>query len=244
MSVISEKNWVDNLYRSELFAGHSGTDIIDLCKDVVSIVYKMRQTKELSDPVNLRNHILQYLSRFKSNCKIAGYSDIAVNDALYAIVSLIDETVLSIPGDCRCVWLINPLQLHLFNNVIAGEEFYSRLDKLFVSPQQNTDILKIYYLCLSLGFEGKYKIYNSQERIKIVKKLSHLLIDKNGTVDFHIQVENGNHPVEEKKDKIKKVLVFLTLIFSLILTFEIITFKFLINEKENEIINQLRIKIR
>ncbi len=241
---ISEEDRVDNLHKSTSSLNYSGTKIIDLCKDLILIVNKMRETKELSDPISLRNQILQFLYQFKRNCNVAGYSDNAVNDAVYALVSLIDETVLSIPGDCRSYWLIKPLQLDLFNNIIAGEEFYSRLDNLLASPQLNTDILKIYVLCLSLGFEGKFRIYNSQERLKIFKKFRYLFSGSNGTIDFHIHVENNNHTVEKRNDKIKKVFFFLCLIFSVILTFEIIAFKYLIIVKENEIMNQLRIIIR
>jgi type IV/VI secretion system ImpK/VasF family protein len=201
----------------------------------------MKEKKELSDPINLRNQILQHLFQFKRNSKVAGYSDDLVNDALYAMVSLIDETVLSIPGDCRCYWLSKPLQLDLFNNIIAGEEFYSRLDKLLSSPQINADILKVYYLCLALGFEGKYKIYNYQDKQKIIRKLGSFFSDPDRIDGFHIHVENHNRIMNKREDRIRKVLFFLVLTFGVILTFEIIAFKILITIKENEILNQLKL---
>jgi len=31
-------------------------------------------------------------------------------------------------------------------------------------PEKKKDVLEVYYLCLSLGFEGKYKLYSPEER--------------------------------------------------------------------------------
>jgi type VI secretion system protein ImpK len=39
----------------------------------------------------------------------------------------------------------------------GGEEFFQILDRLKQQPAQNLDLLELAYLCLSLGFEGKYR---------------------------------------------------------------------------------------
>jgi type VI secretion system protein ImpK len=145
-------------------------DMPGLATDLFLIVIRMREAEELGDPASLRKLIVYYLDLFKKNCKTAGIADEAVNESLYAIVALIDEAVLSVPGPCRDYWFGRPLQLDLFGDNIAGEEFYKRLQKLQEAAEKKKDVLEVYYLCLSLGFEGKYKIMNPEERTGLIEE--------------------------------------------------------------------------
>jgi len=139
-------------------------DMPGLGTDLFLIVIRMRESEDLGDPASLRKLIMYYLDLFKRNCRTAGIAEDAVNESLYAIVALIDETVLSVGGACRDYWFGRPLQLDFFGDNIAGEEFYNRLQKLQTMAEKKKDVLEVYYLCLSLGFEGKYKILDPQER--------------------------------------------------------------------------------
>ncbi|MCX7727054.1 MAG: type IVB secretion system protein IcmH/DotU [Chitinispirillaceae bacterium] len=150
-------------------------DIEGLCTDLFLIVIRMREAEDLGEPAALRKLIHYYLDLFEKNCKAIGISSEAILNAKYAIVALIDETVLSVPGACRDFWLTRPLQLDLFGDNLAGEEFYNKLQKLLQEPEKNKDVLEIYYLCLSLGFEGKYKLYNTEERITVMEELGRKL---------------------------------------------------------------------
>jgi len=150
-------------------------DIAGLCTDLFLIVIRMRESENLGEPSALRKLISYYLDLFAKNCKAISLDDTTIRIAQYGLVALVDETVLSIPGSCRDFWITHPLQLDLFGDNLAGEEFYNKLKKLMLEPEKNKDILEIYYLCLSLGFEGKYKIANAEERISIIADLGRKL---------------------------------------------------------------------
>jgi type VI secretion system protein ImpK len=150
-------------------------DLTGLCTDIFLIVIRMREAEDLGDPASLRKLILFYLGLFEKNCKAINVEPETIADAKYAMVGLIDETVLSIPGVCRDFWIGNPLQLDLFGDNIAGEEFYNKLNRMLVAPEKKKDILEVYYLCLSLGFEGKYKIFNQEERSALIDNLGRVL---------------------------------------------------------------------
>jgi type VI secretion system protein ImpK len=143
-------------------------DMSGLATDLFLIVIRMRESEDLGDPSALRKLIMYYIDLFRRNCTTAGIAQEASADALYAIVALIDETVLSAGGACRDYWFGRPLQLDYFGDNIAGEEFYKRLQKLMAQAEKQKDALEVYYLCLSLGFEGRYKILDPQERSAIV----------------------------------------------------------------------------
>jgi type VI secretion system protein ImpK len=162
-----------NLDLSKTLGG--SRDITGLCTDLFLIVIRMREAEDLGDPAALRKLISYYISLFEKNCKAINVDAESINEAKYALVALLDETVLSIPGNCRDYWFTRPLQLDLFGDNIAGEEFFNKLQKLLVSPEKKKDILEIYYICLSLGFEGKYKIFNQEERAGLIDNLGRIL---------------------------------------------------------------------
>ncbi|MBN1981523.1 MAG: DotU family type IV/VI secretion system protein, partial [Chitinivibrionales bacterium] len=50
-------------------------------------------------------------------------------------------------------------------------------EKMVQEPQRMKDIIEIFYICLALGFEGKYRISgNFSERDVIIDKLARLLL--------------------------------------------------------------------
>ncbi|MBN1578151.1 MAG: type IVB secretion system protein IcmH/DotU [Chitinispirillaceae bacterium] len=146
-------------------------DLQGLCTDLFLIVIRMREAEDLGDPASLRKLIGYYLELFEKNCKSIGIPADSVLEAKYALVALIDETVLSVPGICRDYWFTRPLQLDLFGDNIAGEEFYNKLQKMLLETEKKKDALEIYYICLSLGFEGRYKLFNAEERVTIMDEL-------------------------------------------------------------------------
>ena len=139
-------------------------DMPGLATDLFLIVIRMREAEDLGDPAALRKLIMYFIDLFRKNCITAGIGKDTVEEAIYAIVALIDETVLSVPGVCRDYWFDRPLQLDLFGDNIAGEEFYVRLQRMLAQAEKKKDVLEVYYLCMSLGFEGKFKIMNPEER--------------------------------------------------------------------------------
>ena len=83
---------------------------------------------------------------------------------------------MTVPGECRDLWIVNPMQLELFGDNIAGEEFYHRLTKLMGQPERMKDVLEVYYLCLCLGFQGKYRLGNAAERDAVIENLARTLL--------------------------------------------------------------------
>jgi type VI secretion system protein ImpK len=73
------------------------------------------------------------------------------NEARFAVLSWVDETILNSNWPHRTQW--QHLMLTYYGTLNAGEEFFRRIDAL--GPQAN-DVREIYYICISLGFEGKY----------------------------------------------------------------------------------------
>lgn len=73
----------------------------------------------------------------------------------YAAVALVDETVMTSDWPGAEQWRREPLQKHYFDNFLAGEHFFTRLDEL--RSGADDDLLEIYFLCLCAGFQGRFR---------------------------------------------------------------------------------------
>jgi type VI secretion system protein ImpK len=146
-----------------------------LCTDLFLIVIRMREAEDIGAPDALAKLIRYYLDLFEKNCTVIGMPAGDVSAAKYALVALLDETVLSIPGSCRDYWISSPLQLEYFGDNIAGEEFFRKLDKLLVEPEKMHEILEVFYICLSLGFEGKYRISDPARLDMVIDNLGRII---------------------------------------------------------------------
>jgi len=99
----------------------------------------------------------------------AGLQEHDVQDMAYALVALADELALRRPGGIRDVWMSNPLQLHYFNENVAGEGFFYRLEHMIRDPSR-IEVLRVYYVCLLFGFQGKYAMRGGELELAAVTR--------------------------------------------------------------------------
>jgi type VI secretion system protein ImpK len=115
--------------------------------------------RELDGPVpspeTVHARIRGYIESLKQRASSHGVAERDTQDMVYAIVALADEVGINAPEPLHSYWMNQPLQLHYFNENIAGEGFFGRLNSL-LSDQRRIDVLRVYHLCLLFGFQGKY----------------------------------------------------------------------------------------
>ena len=66
----------------------------------------------------------------------------------------------------RPEWMKLPLANDLLGQPVAGEVFFERMEGLLRSAKDSSrlaDVLEVYLLCLTLGFEGKYSAERNAE---------------------------------------------------------------------------------
>jgi len=132
---------------------------------LLSFVPHIRVTQELGDPEGLRTRVVQAFADFEREAREQGLAEEDVRDAKYAIAALFDEMILNSAWPGKLSW--RPLQVEFFGVHMAGEEFFHRLDALRNAAGSRIEALEIFYICLQLGFEGKYKILGV-DKLKIL----------------------------------------------------------------------------
>jgi type VI secretion system protein ImpK len=89
----------------------------------------------------------------ESTARRGPYPPEDVSLARFAVCAWVDEAILSSTWAHRTLWQREQLQRIHFNTTDAGEEFFEKLNGLGLHQR---DVREVYYLCLALGFMGRY----------------------------------------------------------------------------------------
>ncbi|MBB4070215.1 type VI secretion system protein ImpK [Salinibacter ruber] len=130
-----------------------------------TLILNMRASDDFGDPESLRRRIKELLDDAEREALRVGASPDDIQSAKFALVAFIDETILSSDWARKEEWASTPLQLELYDQYDAGEVFFDRLERLREEPGAQAEVLEVYYLCMTLGFKGKYQIHG-QERLR------------------------------------------------------------------------------
>lgn len=87
-----------------------------------------------------------------------GYERDYVGKGTYAVVALVDESILNSPSPALRDWARGTLQELYWGNNTAGETFFELLDELIATEDSNSlaDVLEVFQMALLLGFRGRY----------------------------------------------------------------------------------------
>jgi type VI secretion system protein ImpK len=135
-------------------------------QEPLTVAARIRQNRfHAPDADGFRRHVHHLLGQADSVTRQAGYPPDFAKLATYAVVALLDESILNTPGPLRETWIGYPLQQELFGENVAGENFYLQLRDLLARPESQDlgDLLELYLLCLLLGFKGRYAASDGAE---------------------------------------------------------------------------------
>jgi type VI secretion system protein ImpK len=170
--------------------------INEVTKDCFNALIQFRSLDAASavSPQMPYQRLCGFIDQMLTNARQAGYEELDVVDMAYAVVALADEIALHKGGSIRDFWMQRPLQLHYFNENLAGEGFYHRLNAVMSDPNR-VDVLRVYYTCLLFGFQGQYAIRGGElELDAIIRRVKEAL--RNQLKDQPLSVQ----PLRPKED--------------------------------------------
>jgi type VI secretion system protein ImpK len=131
-----------------------------LClQEALTTVARLRANKQVAtDAEDFRGRIKQVLSTAEQDARAQAYSADDARYALFAVIALLDETVLNSGQPMFASWSSRTLQEEIFGVHMAGELFFQYLHQLLArqdSPDL-ADVLEVYSLALLLGFKGRF----------------------------------------------------------------------------------------
>ncbi|WP_248730571.1 type IVB secretion system protein IcmH/DotU [Pseudomonas sp. MWU13-2517] len=112
--------------------------------------------REQLDTLNER--LLAAVTQFETRGLQSGIESSQVMSARYVLCSVIDEAVGTTPWGARSDWSKMSLLSRFHHETFGGEKVFQLLERLSRDPVKHLAILELIYLCLCLGFEGKYRV--------------------------------------------------------------------------------------
>lgn len=134
------------------------TPVVRAASPLLLLAGQLRSTLSVPDVPGLRRHALEEIRRFEERARAAGVNSDVVLAARYAICAGLDEAVLSTPWGAQSEWAQQTLLVALHREAWGGEKFFDVLDRISSDPQRHIDLMELQYVCIALGFAGKYQV--------------------------------------------------------------------------------------
>ena len=138
---------------------HRGWNLPLAFQEVFTAIVRLRYGRQSATSADsFRAQIMQALRQAEQESRVRGYSPEDIRQVTFAVVAFLDESVLSCRNPVFADWPRLPLQTELFGHQNAGEIVFSDIQKVLArnDAPDIADILEVYYLCLLLGFKGRY----------------------------------------------------------------------------------------
>jgi type VI secretion system protein ImpK len=149
------KSALDSIPAVNLAALGGLNPLVALANPILAAVPQIRRTLKHPDPGHLRESLRAQIESLEVTAFSAEIADDTVAVAVYALCALLDESAAATPWGRD--WIQNGLLQAMRGETGGAEGFYARLDQALADPEKNADLLEFFYVCLALGFEGRYR---------------------------------------------------------------------------------------
>jgi type VI secretion system protein ImpK len=132
--------------------------LLEAAGTLLALVPQLRVTVSHADPEGLRRQLLlDHIARFESLAGARGVPRPKVTAARYVLCSFIDEVVCQTPWGGGSGWDRRTLLQEFHEERWGGDKAFQLLERLSQDVETNADLLELFYVCLRLGFEGRYR---------------------------------------------------------------------------------------
>ncbi len=132
--------------------------LVAAASPLLSEVVRLKHSQESEDLQALHNQLGSAIKLFEHRALHDGAESSQVMAARYVLCTVLDEAVVTTPWGNESEWSQMSLLSSFHNETFGGEKFFQLLERLSRNPVKHLPMLELMYLCLSLGFEGKYRV--------------------------------------------------------------------------------------
>ncbi len=132
--------------------------LINAFSALLELAPELENARPPEDPETLRTRMLNELGSARDAAIAAGSPLARADNAGWCVGALLDDLALNTPWGGNSSWPRQPLVVSLYGDVDAGTRFFERLEELERYPNRDPEMLELTYMCLALGFRGKYRV--------------------------------------------------------------------------------------
>jgi type VI secretion system protein ImpK len=150
-------------------------DLITFAGPIFDLILRLKAG--IVAPSNeLRPKVTSLLDDFEKRGQRYRFSDRILQVSKFALAAFVDETVLTNNFHLKEQWEKNPLQLEYFGEQLAGNKFFEKLDSMVKQIDVTADAVEVYYVCMLLGFKGRYAVYEKEQLLKTIQDTANALV--------------------------------------------------------------------
>ena len=125
---------------------------------------------------DLRPKVAAMLEEFEKRSERYRINHKIVQVSKFALAAFVDETVLMNNFPMRDQWEKYALQLEYFGEQLAGNKFFEKLEAMLGQIEVTKDAVEIYYVCMLLGYKGRYAVYEQEKLLAIMERTANALV--------------------------------------------------------------------
>jgi len=135
-----------------------GSALLAAAAPLLQLLSRLRNTLSQPDPAELLARTVREVQGFEQAARTAEVPMEQLRPAHYALCASIDDVVLNTPWGSQGAWATRSLVSTFHQEVQSGERFFELLAQVRQNPGRFLPVLELMYLCLSLGFMGRYRL--------------------------------------------------------------------------------------
>ncbi|MBD8577090.1 DotU family type IV/VI secretion system protein [Pseudomonas syringae] len=132
-------------------------DLVGAASPLLSSIRQIKYHRDGQGIDVLNQQLRVQVRQFDYQALRSGIDSDQVGIARYVLCTVLDEAVVTTSWGEQSDWAQDSLLSHFHNETFGGEKFFSLLEQLSKNPVRHLPLLELMYVCLALGFEGKYR---------------------------------------------------------------------------------------
>jgi type VI secretion system protein ImpK len=130
--------------------------VCDKASKLLSVADRLGEASLVENIDNLKRQCMELVREYQRALKSMDLMPDTIDTASYCTCALLDEMVLNSKWGQSGQWAANSLLSEFHGQTWAGTSFFELVEKS--RRVGNIPLLTLQYLCLSLGFKGKYRV--------------------------------------------------------------------------------------
>lgn len=213
---------------------------ITAASPLLRTVIQLRKDLEVDNSYKAREELVEKINLYNDSATKYGIEENEILVTRYILCTFTDELINSTNFGKDNNWSNNSLLSIFHNETYGGENFFHLLDKFLKVPAKYIHILELMYICISLGFEGKYRVIDrgqielSSIRDGLFKQIK--IVQGRDPLTFYSTQE----PAKDKYRLFNKVsypMLILTILTLLFIVYTSLTFS--LHQQDEKFINLL-----
>jgi type VI secretion system protein ImpK len=141
----------------EEFVARGANPILAAAGPLLSLGVTISQSSYQADVEALRARAVEAVRTFEAQAKRGGAEADQVRIARYIVCTFVDTAVFQTPWGGHNVWGARSLLVTFEKEAQGGEKFFAILEQTCKTPDRYLDLIELQYVCLALGFQGRYR---------------------------------------------------------------------------------------